>query len=109
MQNYRFGTLLLILPALAVMGFALFFYSMFAGWFGNELKVSAYFLKPDSWRKIWRTRRYVQRRRQVRDREVVFRFTGKIEFPDMKNPLLIYFVNPLFNAYWQAVRRLIWW
>lgn len=68
-----------------------------------------YFLQSKSWKKLLETRKMVQAKRKAPDREVVKFFTGKIEFQDIDNPILKYFVNPIFNFYWQAVKRIIWW
>ena len=109
LQNYRFLTLLLISPACLIMDIAMFFYSFFAGWWHEELKVWDYFLKPSSWRQIFRNRAQIQKNRRVGDRIVVRRFVGKIEFQDLENPILRYIANPILNWYWQVIKRLIWW
>ena len=109
LQNYRLGTLLLILPAYAVMCLGMLVYSLFAGWGGQYLRTNLYFCRLSSWRKIIQTRRQVQKKRRVTDRQIVGRFVGKIEFQDFQNPLLKYIANPIFNAYWQVAKRLIQW
>jgi len=109
LQNYKLGTLLLIAPAYLVMSLALFIYSCFAGWGGQSLRILGYFLSVKNWRKIIATRRRVQKSRRLGDGEIVKRFVGKIEFQDLQNPLLRSVANPIFNAYWQVAKRLIWW
>lgn len=109
LQNYKLATLAVILPALFFMDMAMFFYSFIGGWTVELLKVYLYFFKPKTWQKIFARRTFVQSRRVVPDREVVKRFVGKIEFQELTNPLLNYFVNPTFNFYWRVVKRLIWW
>ena len=109
LQNYKLSTLLLIAPAFVVMSTAMFFYSFVSGWWWELLKVYGYFLNPVSWLKIFKTRAKVQKLRQVSDKEIVKRFVGKIEFQDVQNPLLKYIANPIFNLYWQVVRKVIFW
>ncbi|MFA5022256.1 MAG: glycosyltransferase family 2 protein [Patescibacteria group bacterium] len=109
LQNYKIATLILILPAACLMDIAMFFYSFLAGWWREELKVYNYFCRPKSWTKIIKTRKLVQQKRQVLDKEIIARFTGKIEFQDIQNPLLKYIANPVLNLYWQIIKKLIWW
>jgi len=109
LQNYKWQTLLLIGPACALMDVVMFFYSFFAGWWRENLKVCWYFCHLKNWQKIIKTRRRVQSKRKITDREMVERFVGKIEFQDLDNPLLTNLVNPVFNLYWQIVKRLIFW
>jgi len=109
LQNYKLPTLLLISPALLAMDFAMVVYAMRSGWWREELAACNYFFYPKSWRSILAARRHVQKKRRVKDRDVIRRFTGKIEFQDLPNPLLQHIGNPIFNGYWQLVKRIIWW
>lgn len=109
LQNYKIATLLLILPAALVMDLALFFYSFLAGFWREEFLVYKYFFQAGHWEKILKTRAMVQARRKVKDKEIIKRFTGRIEFQEIKSPLLRYLVNPLLNWYWRAVKLVIWW
>ncbi len=109
LQNYDFKTLLLILPALALMDCAMFFYSFFAGWWRENLKVFSFFCKLSTWQQIQKTRQQVQGTRKLSDREVVEKFVGRIEFQDLSNPLLTYIANPIFDTYWKVVRNFIRW
>ena len=109
LQNYKMATLLLILPAACLMDIAMFLYSFFAGWSKEEFAVYGYFFKPQSWEKILKVRKTIQKNRRVRDREIIQKFVCKIEFQEIQNPLLKYIANPIFNCYWQVVKRIIWW
>ncbi len=109
LQNYKIATLLLILPAACLMDVGMFFYSFIAGWWREEFKVYGYFFKPLSWDKIVKTRQAVQKKRKIKDKEIIKRFVGKIEFQDLQNPLLKYIANPFFNSYWQIIKKIIWW
>lgn len=109
LQNYKMATLLLITPACLLMDIAMFFYSFFAGWWQQELQVWIYFLNPKNWEKIFKTRQIIQKNRRMGDKIIAKRFVGKIEFQDLPNPILKYIANPIFNLYWQVIKRLIWW
>ena len=109
LQNYKFATLLLIAPALVVINCAMLINSFISGWWKEELSVYGYFSNLSVWKKIIATRRSVQATRKRKDREVIAHFTGRIEFQDVDSSLLRYFINPIFNAYWQLIKRIIWW
>lgn len=109
LQNYKLATLLLISPACCLMDLGIIFYSIFKGFWKEELKVYLYFLNPKNWEKIFQTREKIQFQRKVKDKEIIKWFTGKIEFQDIKNPILEYIANPIFNLYWQIIKKLIWW
>lgn len=109
LTHYKWRTYFLILPALIAMEAGMFFFSLLSGWWKEKLKVYFYFLKPSAWFKIWRRRRYVQKRRKVGDKEVVKFFCSKIEFQEIMNPVLKYVANPMFAAYWWMVKKLINW
>jgi len=108
-QNYRLGTILLILPALVFMELGLFAWSFKNGWWSEKIRVYAYFLNPFNWSRLLRVRKNVQRLRVEKDRAVVRRFSGKIEHQEVNGPLLTSVVNPVFNLYWQVMKNLILW
>ena len=109
LQNYKLLTLLLILPALVMMEAGLLIMSFGGGWGREKLKVYAYFLKTITWQNIWRTRRLIQRSRQVSDSQVIKNFSGVIEHQDLPARGLDKIANIFFNAYWQIVKLLIIW
>ncbi|MBU1131442.1 glycosyltransferase family 2 protein [Patescibacteria group bacterium] len=107
-QNYKCGTIILILPALIVMELGLFMMSFINGWRQEKIKVYFYFLNPVSWLKILKQRKKIQSSRTKKDKEVVGDFSGRIEHQEIDNRL-VRLINPLFNLYWQIVKRLIIW
>lgn len=109
LTHYKWRTFLLILPALLAMEAGLFFFSFFSGWWKEKLRVYFYFFHASSWFKIWKRRRYVQKRRTVGDMEVVKFFCGKIEFQEIMNPVLKYVANPVFALYWWVAKKFIKW
>ena len=108
-QNYKLLTIILILPALILMELGLFVFSFKNGWWLEKLKVYLFFLNPHNWRKLLKARSQVQAKRLKSDREVVKDFSGLILHQEIANDLLEKVVNPVFNYYWQVVKRLIIW
>ena len=109
LQNYKLATFILFVPAFCLMDIAIFFYSFIGGWWRELFKVYLYFLKPKNWQKLFARRKLVQSRRVVPDKFIISRFVGKIEFQDLKNPLLNYIANPILDLYWQLVKKIVWW
>ena len=108
-KNYRLATLFLILPALVIMELGLLLFSFKNGRWLEKLEVYAYLLNPLNCLKLAKKRRETQQARTVKDKDIVFDFSGKIEHQEMAGPLVEKIVNPLFNLYWQVVKRLIFW
>lgn len=107
-QNYKIGTLLLILPALCVMNLGLLVSALFSGWFKEEVRAYVYYLKPGVWKKLWQQRKKIKKLRQINDREACRSFTGKIDFQEVANPIVKYILNPVFNLYWKVIKKIIW-
>lgn len=108
-KNYKSGTLFLILPALVIMELGLLLFSFGSGWLPEKLKVYWYFFKPNNWLEILRQRNIVQKQRVLSDRQAVWNFSGKILSQEINNPIINYLANPIFNAYWQIIKRIIFW
>jgi len=106
---YKWPTLLFISPALLLMEFGQWLFSLRHGLVWSRLCVYGDLLSPSGFAHIMRRRREIQRRRTVGDRKFVGRFSGTITFSAIDNSLLNWVGNPLLNAYWQIVRRLIFW
>jgi len=108
LENYNFLTILLILPALLAMESCLFIFSFINGWWKEKILVYLYFFNPFSWHKIFKKRREIRHIRVKNDREIVKNFSGLIEHQEVKN-IFLKLANPIFNFYWQIVKRLIFW
>jgi hypothetical protein len=54
-------------------------------------------------------RRLRQRNRITSEREIVRRFTGKILFQDIQNPIVTKVANPVLQVLWSGLSRLIVW
>jgi len=109
LQNYKWPTLFLIGPAVDLMELGLFLFSLKSGWWKEKIKVYRYLIGRKNLEEIFTTREKIQKQRKVGDKEISRLFTGKIEFQELPSPILKYIANPLFNLYWQIVKRLIWW
>jgi hypothetical protein len=54
-------------------------------------------------------RRAINAIRRKGDGEIVKSFEGRVLFQEIENPILKDIANPMFNLYWQIVKRLIFW
>lgn len=109
LTHYRWRTLLLILPAGLMVAVGLLLTSWRRGFFRQEVAAHLDYLLPATWAAVWRRRRQVQRLRRRLDREVVRRFTGRIDFQDLPMSGLATVANRLLDGYWRLIRRLMWW
>lgn len=106
---YRYPTLILISPALIFMELGMWFYALIKGWLKTKISVEFYFMKGSTWRHIFKVRKQVKKLRQVKDRDLLKSFVGKVEFQEIENPLLKYIANPIINIYLKIIRNLIVW
>jgi len=104
---YPLSVLLLLSPVFLIMSLGMLFFSIRGGWFFTKLKVTAYFLRPASWRLIRKDRQHYKQLRKEPTTAVAKKFVGRIEFQEIDNPILKYLVNPVFNAYWNLVKKII--
>lgn len=108
-ENFHLGTLILIFPAFFVMEFGMLFYAALRGLFMTKLKAYGYFFHFKNWRRMIKNKKSKAKLRKVSDRELAKLVVGKLEFQEIANPILKYFVNPVLNIYWRVVRNLIFW
>lgn len=104
-KNYSLPTLIFIFPAWLLMEFGLFIFSLKSGWFKEKLKVWAYFCHLGTWRYLYHSRRKIQSRRRLRDREILPLLSGRIwyqEIGDWKLRL----ANPFFQLYFSFIKLL---
>jgi GT2 family glycosyltransferase len=109
LKNYRLATLVLLLPALFVADCGLLLMAAKVGWFGAKVRSLAWFLRPSSWRYLWRGRRDIARIRRVPDREVLRHFTAVIDFPDFRSPLITKVIEPVWKAMLAILRAIVRW
>lgn len=109
LTHYRWRTLALLIPTVLLADAGLLTLSLRHGFWRQLLAAHAYFFQPATWPPLWRRRREVQRLRKRSDREIIVRFTGRIDFQEMPLRGLVKIANVVLDAYWQLVKRLIWW
>lgn len=109
LKNYKWATLFLIGPALDFMELGMLLFSFFNGTYKQRFKVYKYIFNSKNLEAIFDKREKVQRLRKTSDRTISKNFAGSIDFQDLKNPILKYFVNPLFNFYWLIAKLFILW
>ena len=116
MERNRYLTLLIFYPARlfllvalpgACLDIVMFFYSLFGGWFKEELKIWGYFSRYSTYLKIRDARREIKKISIVEFSKVARDFSGRIEFQEIANPLLKYLGNPLLAWYWSLIKRII--
>ncbi|MFH0819671.1 MAG: glycosyltransferase family 2 protein [bacterium] len=108
-ENYKLGSLLLLLPAFVLMETGLLFYSFINGLWREKLKVYFYFLQSKNLKKIIKNRQVKKKLRIIGDRQIAKYLAGRIKFQEIENPTLKYIANPALNFYWQVVKNLIFW
>ena len=108
LTSYRWLTLFCLLPPLLIMEVGLLAFAFVQGYGTQKLKSYVWFIDPRHWPYVFRRRRQISRLRRVPDRAIAVWLTGRIEYQEIRNPLLA-IVNPLFELYWAVVRRLMIW
>ncbi len=107
MTFYPLSLIILIgLPGV-IMDIGMLFFSLINGWFREELKIYGYFFSFKNYAKIQEARSRISAFQATPFSSLAKDFAGKIEFQEIANPILKYIVNPLFNAYWQVVKKII--
>ena len=108
-QYYKLPTLILLAPAIIAMECGMIFFSIASGWFGKKVEEIKYFFSPKVWAKIIAKRKEIRKFRVVKERDIIKSFEGRVLFQEIQNPVLKYIANPIFNLYWQVVKRVIFW
>lgn len=106
---YRWRTLLLIAPMLFLMELGVLGFSAFRGGFFTKLRVYSYYLKPATWFHIWRTRFAVARFRRLSDKRILAGMSGKLDFLEVNNWVLVNVGNPICELYFYLIKKIIVW
>lgn len=108
---YKLPTLLLLLPAFLAFEAGLLIFAWQKEWIDEKLRAYNYWLNIDHINLWLKKRAHIQKVRKVGDKELMKNFVGSITFDDVnvKNPILDKIGNPLMNAYWKIVYKLISW
>ncbi|MCG2697542.1 hypothetical protein L6307_00370, partial [Candidatus Parcubacteria bacterium] len=107
-KNYHILTLLLIFPAFIIMEIGLILFSLKTGWFKEKMRVWKYFLTPAKWIYLISARKKTQKLRRVKDKDIIKLITSKIWYQEIDD-VKLRLINPVFNAYWSIVKKLIVW
>ncbi|MFH1822875.1 MAG: glycosyltransferase family 2 protein [Patescibacteria group bacterium] len=107
-KNYHTLTLLLIFPAFIIMELGLLVFSLANGWFKEKLKIYYFFLLPKNWKYLLKARSDSQKLRKVKDKDIAKRFSGRIWYQEIDD-LKLRIINPIFNLYWQIIKKIIIW
>jgi GT2 family glycosyltransferase len=106
---YRWRTLVLILPAVAVMEVGQCLYAYKSGLLRQKLTAIASFLNPKFLKMGFRRRATVQGNRRVGDRQLLNSMIGIIESPHLDNALLRRIGNPFLHSYFYCLKRIVRW
>lgn len=109
LEFLKLPTLLVIFPAWLIMELGMIPYEIANKWFLTKLKVYAYFLSPKNLKLVIKKREFVQNLRKISDNNLTRGVAGIVDFQQIENPILKYVANPIFNSYWQIVKRIIIW
>lgn len=97
--------LFLLFPVYLIMSLGLGGLSLLSGWFKTYLRVVGQLLTPRFWRQRHKLRQQYLRLSRSRFQDLSKDFVGRIEFQEITNPVLKYFVNPIFATYWKFVKK----
>lgn len=107
LMNYSLWTLIILSPMLILNEIVAILYAAvsFQGYFSYKVKSSLYLLK--NCKKILHKRWKIQNSRTVSDREIIHKFSGKLEAEIQKNILLRVILNPIYDLYFRIVKLLV--
>ena len=109
LTHLRWGSIILLAPALLVTELAIYIASIKSGWIKEKFLSCVDLLRPATLKNIAAKRRVSQEFRKVSDQEIVRLFTGKIEHQETSGSLLKYLINPAMSLVWYVIRFLIRW
>src|SRR3989338_8961730 len=109
LEFYKWPTLIILAPAFFALELGVLAGSIIGKYAKPKLRSWGYFFNLRNWKMILRDRKKIQTMRTISDRALTRDFTGKILFQEVMSQELKYLVNPIFNAYWQVAKRMMWW
>lgn len=108
LKNYKWPTLLLLLPASLVMELGQLLYAIKNKTFVQKLKSYSFLFSPIQLTKLFKKRKRMQRKRVRSDREVAGSFSGLILFQPL-DLLPLKIANVFFFIYWRIIKLFIFW
>lgn len=109
LKNYKLLTLILFLPAFALMEIGETLFALQSGWWKEKIRSRYYFLKLNNIIRIYKNRRETQKSRLVSDREILAIYRGDIHFEEIDNVLLKYVGNPILKLYFFFLKLVVFW
>lgn len=109
LEFYKWPTLALIAGPLAIMEGGMLFYAALNGWLGAKIKSYLWFLNSQNIGRIAVKRKFLKALRRIPDKELLGPVIARVEYQEVSNPLLDNVVNPVFEAYWKTVKKIIFW
>jgi GT2 family glycosyltransferase len=108
LKNYKIGTLILIFPAWLLMELGQFFFALLNKRFWQKIRSYSFLLSPPAWKILSKKRKYIQSKRQRSDRQIVYKFSGRILFQPLDS-FLLKISNFIFGFYWLLIKNFIFW
>jgi GT2 family glycosyltransferase len=105
LKFYKLKTIFLILPMIWFMDLGQIYFAVTKGYFYQWLRSRFWFVF--NLKSFLKARRKVQKNRQIGDKELTKNFTSQILYQEVSNPLLDKIANPIMNAYWQFIKKII--
>lgn len=106
-KHERLATLLLMLPALAMIEIATWLFAFRGGWVGEKVRAVAWFFKPSSWSYLARRRSETQQLRVRSDGDILERFVSGITYQEVSSPFISKIANPLMELYFTILKFLV--
>lgn len=108
-QNYRWATLILLLPAIIFMELGQIFFAWRNQTLKAKLQTYVWLLRWQQVQELIKAHNNVARLRRRTDRQILSAFSGRILFQPLEGFLLRSVANPIFNTYLSLIRLLIIW
>lgn len=106
-KNYKLLTLLLLSPAFLFMELGILFFAWKNSWLKEKLQGYIWLISNTG--RIISDHKKIASWRSVKDKEILRLFTASIKFEEVNNPLLLKIVNPLMEAYFWLIKKIIFW
>jgi GT2 family glycosyltransferase len=109
LKNYRWPTVLLLLPWLVVTDAGLVALALKGGWWREMLRAVAALGRPSLWSYLLREHGRIARSRRVADAEILRHMTAVIDHADFASPVVKRLLDPLWTATLGALRVIVRW
>ena len=102
-KNFSLKYLILIFPLFFITEIGLDFYSFKNGFIIERMQAWHYFFKKKNRKRLLSSRKIVQQKRKLSDKEMVNYLTDVIAFQDVESVLLEKVGNPIFKLYFRLI------